>query len=64
MRTRKYTPALRRIIDARLAESLGQVKRGETHGPFETHEEMIAFLHEKSEKFAPKKTRRIRSGSR
>ena len=31
---REYTPAQRRVIDAHLAESLEQVKRGETYGPF------------------------------
>jgi hypothetical protein len=55
MRAREYSPAQRRIIDARLTESLGQVKRGETHGPFETHEEMIAFLNAKATKAPPKK---------
>ena|ERR1035441_6404629 len=52
---REYTPAQRRIIDARLTESLEQVKRGESYGPFETHEEMITFLHSKSKKARPKK---------
>ncbi len=42
---REYTPAQRRIIDARLAESLEQAKKGKTYGPFDTHEKMTAFLH-------------------
>ncbi len=41
----EYTPEQRRIIDARLAESEEDVKKGRLHGPFETHEDMIAFLH-------------------
>jgi AbrB family looped-hinge helix DNA binding protein len=53
---REYTPAQRRIIDARLAESFEQAKTGETFGPFETHEEMIAFLHAQARKAPPKKT--------
>jgi AbrB family looped-hinge helix DNA binding protein len=52
---REYTPAQRRIIDARLDESWEQVKRGETYGPFESHEEMIAFLHEQAKKARSKK---------
>ena len=47
---REYTPAQRRLIDARLAESLGQVKRGETTKTFETHQEMTAFLHGEASK--------------
>ena len=35
---REYTPAQRRVIDARLAESLEQAERGHTYGPFGTHE--------------------------
>ena len=53
---REYTPQQRRIIDARLAESLEQAKRGETFGPFETHEEMITFLHSQPKKSRPNKT--------
>ena len=28
-------------------ESLEQAKKGETYGPFETHQELTAFLHRK-----------------
>jgi AbrB family looped-hinge helix DNA binding protein len=41
----EYTPEQRRIIDARLAESKEDFKKGRTFGPFETPEAMIAFLH-------------------
>jgi AbrB family looped-hinge helix DNA binding protein len=40
----EYTPAQRRIIDARLAESEEDLKRGRTFGPFNTAEEMIASM--------------------
>jgi AbrB family looped-hinge helix DNA binding protein len=52
---REYTPAQRRIIDARLAESLEQAKKGETYGPFDTHEEMTAFLHREVRKARSRK---------
>lgn len=42
----EYTPEQRRIVNARLAESKDDLKRGRTFGPFETHEAMIAFLHD------------------
>jgi bifunctional DNA-binding transcriptional regulator/antitoxin component of YhaV-PrlF toxin-antitoxin module len=61
---REYTPAQRRVIDARLAESLEQVKRGETFGLFKTHEEMATFLHREAKKARPKKTRSVKSRAR
>jgi len=61
---REYTPAQRRVIDARLTESLEQVKKGETHGPFETHAEMIAFLHGKAMKARSKKITSPKSSAR
>ena len=36
----EYTPAQRRVIDARLAEA----RKGPYHGPFETAEEAIRFI--------------------
>ena len=36
----EYTPAQRRVIDARLR----QAKKGPYHGPFETADEAIQFL--------------------
>ena len=41
----EYTPEQRRIVNARLAESKDDLKKGRTFGPFETHEAMITFLH-------------------
>jgi len=61
---REYTPAQRRVIDAHLAESLEQVKRGETYGPFETHEEMITFLHAQAKKARPKKRTSVKPSAR
>lgn len=42
----EYTPAQRRVIDARLAESRRELKKGKTHGPFNTADEMIAHMKE------------------
>jgi AbrB family looped-hinge helix DNA binding protein len=61
---REYTPAQRRVIDARLAESLEQVKRGQTYGPFATHEEMTTFLHGKAKKAHPQKITSPKSSAR
>jgi len=61
---REYTPAQRQVIDARLAESLEQVKRGETYGPFETPEKMTTFLHNKAKKVRPKKATPVKSKPR
>jgi len=58
---REYTPAQRRVIDARLAVALEQVKRGETYGPFETHEEMITFLHGEAKKVRPNKSTSVKA---
>jgi len=40
----EYTPEQRRVIDARLAESEEDLKRGRTFGPFNTAEGMIASM--------------------
>lgn len=47
-----YTPEQRRIVDARLAEGLADIKAGRTFGPFDSADEMIA--HMKAQ--LPKKT--------
>ena len=46
----EYTPEQRRIIDARLAESTEDIKKGRLYGPFDTHEEMMQFLHAHTKK--------------
>ena len=38
------TPDQRRIIDARLAEGLADIKAGRTFGPFDSADEMIAHM--------------------
>jgi AbrB family looped-hinge helix DNA binding protein len=40
----EYTPAQRRIINARLAKSDEDIRKGRTYGPFNTAEEMIASM--------------------
>ena len=61
---REYTPAQRRVIDARLAVSLEHAKKGETYGPFATHEEMITFLHGEAKKARPKKVTSMKPRAR
>ena len=40
----EYTPAQRRVIDARLANSEADIKHGRVYGPFDTAEEMGASI--------------------
>jgi bifunctional DNA-binding transcriptional regulator/antitoxin component of YhaV-PrlF toxin-antitoxin module len=54
----EYTPEQRRIITAQLAEGLADVKAGRVRGPFATHKEFIASLHEEARKLGRKKTKR------
>jgi hypothetical protein len=42
----KYTPAKRRVIDARLVEA----RKGPYYGPFETADEAITFLRKELRK--------------
>jgi bifunctional DNA-binding transcriptional regulator/antitoxin component of YhaV-PrlF toxin-antitoxin module len=41
-----YTPAQRRIIDARLAKADEDIRAGRVYGPFDTAEEMAASIEE------------------
>ncbi len=50
-----YTPAQRRSIDARLAKSLSDVKKGLTFGPFETADEMITSMKRELRKRSTRK---------
>jgi hypothetical protein len=43
-----FTP--KSVVDRGLAESLAGFKAGRAYGPFETHEELVASLHEKAGK--------------
>lgn len=40
----EYTPEQRRLVDARLAEGLADIKAGRVYGPFDSHDEMMASL--------------------
>jgi AbrB family looped-hinge helix DNA binding protein len=61
---REYTPAQRRVVDARLAESLEQANKGHTYGPFETHKDMTTFLHGEAKKARSKKTTSVKPSAR
>ena len=55
----EYTPEQRRIIDARLAESEDDLKKGRTFGPFNTADEMIASMkHQLRKRAAAKRAQR------
>ena len=54
----EYTPSQRSAIDARLSEGLADIKAGRTHGPFQTHEEMMAFLNKKPQERKSKRTKK------
>jgi len=55
----EYTPAQRRIIDARLAKSDEDIKHGRVYGPFNTAEEMAASIEDniKKRRIAKKKSK-------
>jgi bifunctional DNA-binding transcriptional regulator/antitoxin component of YhaV-PrlF toxin-antitoxin module len=46
----EYTPAQRRIIDARLAKADKDIKHGRVYGPFNSAEEMAASIEAKIKK--------------
>jgi AbrB family looped-hinge helix DNA binding protein len=48
----EYTPAQRKIVEARLAEGLADIKAGRTYGPFKTADEMIAHMKAQPKKKA------------
>ena len=41
----EYAPRQRGAVDRALAEGMDDIQKGRLHGPFETHEAMIDFLH-------------------
>jgi bifunctional DNA-binding transcriptional regulator/antitoxin component of YhaV-PrlF toxin-antitoxin module len=51
----EYTPAQRRVIDARLAEGLTDIKAGRTFGPFNNADEMITHMKSRLKKKATTK---------
>ena len=54
----EYTPEQRRIVDARLAEGLADIKAGRTLGPFNSANEMIAHMKAQVKKSAKAKRSR------
>ena len=50
----EYTPAQRRVIDARLDKSEEDLKKGRTAGPFKSPSEMIAHMKGELKKRARK----------
>ena len=46
----EYTPAQRRIIQARIKKADADVAAGRVYGPFRTHEELMASLASKRNK--------------
>jgi len=50
----KVTFIPKSAIDREIAEGLDDIRKGRTHGPFETAEDMIRFLH----RCAPKSIRK------
>jgi bifunctional DNA-binding transcriptional regulator/antitoxin component of YhaV-PrlF toxin-antitoxin module len=55
----EYTPAQRRVIDARLARGEQDIEAGRVHGPF-TAKEASAFIEGLAKKRATQKTTRSR----
>ena len=54
----EYTPAQRRIIDARLAKADADIKAGRVSKPFADHGEFIAALDKEAARLSAKKTKR------
>jgi AbrB family looped-hinge helix DNA binding protein len=52
---REYTPAQRRVIDARLAKAEADIKGGRVSEPFSNHSEFIADLQNTAAKFGASK---------
>lgn len=55
----EYTPAQRKVIDARLREAEQDIASGRTHGPF-TAKEASDFVEQLAAERAAKKTKRLR----
>ncbi len=54
----EYTPEQRRNLDARLKKAIGEVDRGQTAGPFDDPEAMIASLKQDLKKSRAKRPKR------
>jgi AbrB family looped-hinge helix DNA binding protein len=57
----EYTPAQRRIIDARLAKAKEDMKAGRVYGPFATVAELERSLRQTAKKYAGNPKRSARS---
>jgi bifunctional DNA-binding transcriptional regulator/antitoxin component of YhaV-PrlF toxin-antitoxin module len=55
---REYTPAQRRIIDARLAEAEADITAGRVSKAFSNHSEFIAELHKAAPKLDDRRPKR------
>lgn len=51
----EYTPAQRRAIDGGIAQSEKEYKQGRSFGPFDSHQDFIASLHQEARKLRGKK---------
>ena len=60
----EYTPAQRRIIDARLAKADADIKAGRVSKAYSDHAKFIAALHKEAADLSAKKTRRQAKGDR
>ena len=54
----KVTFIPKSAIDREIAEGLDDIRKGRTHGPFETAEDMIRFLHRSAKKSSRKASKR------
>jgi hypothetical protein len=54
----EYTPEQRRVIDARLAEGLEDIKQGRVYGPFATHKQMMNSLRAHGKKAKARTSKR------
>jgi len=53
-----YTEAQRKAIDRAVTEGLDDVKHGRLQGPFSSHKEFIASLHQEARKLSSKRPKR------
>ncbi|MDR3642304.1 MAG: AbrB/MazE/SpoVT family DNA-binding domain-containing protein [Candidatus Doudnabacteria bacterium] len=54
----EITLRAKNLVDKGIAEGLADVRAGRVYGPFDTHKEMVDFLHESVKKY--KKSKHVR----
>ena len=54
----EHTPKQRRAIDRGIAQSLKEIDRGRSYGPFDSHAAFVASLRSESKKLRGKKSKR------